>query len=147
MWMTTRREGEDWILLQVEDHGYDIPAGTVLRWSDSYCSRMVRGEGPQIAPIASNIEAYAQAPINQQAPIGAYIGIPLVCSDGSLFGTLCAIDPDPQPESIAAELPFIRTMARLLMTILCAELNALDEARLQERVNTLFMIDPTTGLL
>ena len=29
--------------------------------------------------------------ITQQFVIGAYIGVPLLYSDGSLFGTLCAI--------------------------------------------------------
>jgi hypothetical protein len=30
----------------------------------------------------------------------AYVGVPLARDDGSLFGTLCGIDPAPQPQAI-----------------------------------------------
>ncbi len=38
LWMVTRTEGEDWIVLDAEDHGYGVEAGTVFRWADSFCS-------------------------------------------------------------------------------------------------------------
>ena len=50
LWMVTRTEGEDWIVLQSEDHGYGVKPGTVFRWADSFCSEMVKGNGPRIAP-------------------------------------------------------------------------------------------------
>ena len=31
--MITRTEGDDWIVLQAEDHGYDIKPGQVFRWA------------------------------------------------------------------------------------------------------------------
>ena len=78
LWMFTRIEGEDLIMLQVEDHGYNVTEGSVFCWSDSFCSRMVRGEGPSIAPRVSKIPAYVEAPIGKQVTIGAYVGIPIV---------------------------------------------------------------------
>ena len=77
LWMVTRTEGEDWIVLHVEDHGYGVRPGTVFRWSDSFCSRMVQGLGPRVAPDAAGVPAYAEAPIGRQVRIGAYIGLPL----------------------------------------------------------------------
>lgn len=147
LWMVTRTEGNDWIVLSAEDHGYDVRAGAVLRWSDSFCSRMIQGQGPQIAPDARCVDAYAKAPIGQQIPIGAYIGLPLMRQDGSLFGTMCAIDPLPQPDSIEADLPLLQTLARLLVTVLEAELQAVEQARLLERVQKDAVTDPLTGLL
>lgn len=147
LWMVTRTEGNDWIVLSAEDHGYNVDAGAVFRWSDSFCSRMVQGQGPQIAPDANCVESYAKAPIGQQVPIGAYIGLPLMRGDGSLFGTMCAIDPLSQPDTIQAELPLLQTLARLLVTILEAELAALEQARLLERVQKEAVTDQLTGLL
>ena len=77
LWMITRTEGNDWIVLQAEDHGYGVSAGTVLRWSYSFCSEMVKGNGPRIAPDSAEVPAYVRAPIGQQVPIRAYVGIPL----------------------------------------------------------------------
>ncbi|PNW56849.1 UNVERIFIED_CONTAM: histidine kinase [Euhalothece sp. KZN 001] len=146
LWMVTRTEGNDWIMLQVEDHGYGVKKGSVFCWSDSFCSRMVRGEGPKIAPEVSSITAYVEAPIGQQVPIGAYIGIPLVLSDGSLFGTLCAIDPNPQSEAIKEELHTVELLAQMLSTILENELKYNEQARNLERMEAEAMSDVLTEL-
>lgn len=147
LWMLTRTEGLDWIVLQAEDHGYNVEEGTVFRWADTFCSHMVLGLGPRVASSAQDIPVYAASPIGQQVPIGAYIGVPLVKDDGSLFGTLCAIDPKPQKESIQDELPLIELLARLLGTILAADLKAVEQKRLIERSQQEAMTDVLTGLL
>ncbi|MDQ2075887.1 sensor domain-containing diguanylate cyclase [Marinimicrobium sp. ABcell2] len=147
LWMMTRTEGHDWIVLQAEDCSYGVADGAVFQWADSYCSRMVRGEGPRIAPNALEVSAYAKAPINQQVKVGAYVGVPVYRDDGSLFGTLCGIDPNPQLESIENELPLVELFARLLGTILSHELNAIEHERVAERSQREAMTDVMTGLL
>jgi diguanylate cyclase len=124
LWMVTRTEGQDWIVLYAEDHKYGVKNGAVFRWTDSFCSRMVDGHGPCVAPDSDHIPAYKEAPIGTQVPIGAYIGIPLRDADGELFGTLCAIDPSPQDPSLEKELPLIRLIGRLLSTCIANELKA-----------------------
>lgn len=146
LWMVTRTQGEDWIVLRALDAGYGVKDGDVFRWTDSFCSRMVRGEGPQIAPVSAVVPAYAEAPIGQQVPIGAYVGVPLETDDGSLFGTLCAIDPEPQPEAVTAALPTVRLVSRLLATILSAELRVEAEQRRTEQALDDALRDPLTGL-
>ncbi len=146
LWMVTRTEGENWIVLQAEDHGYGVHDGAVFRWADSFCSQMVLGRGPCIAPSAMEVPAYATAPIGNVVDIGAYVGVPLTLEDGSLFGTLCAIDPDPQPEEIAENLTLIEMISRMLSTILHAELNAEAQSRLAEQARTLALTDGLTGL-
>jgi diguanylate cyclase (GGDEF)-like protein len=108
---------------------------------------MVLGHGPRIVPHAQNVPLFAASPIAQQVQIGAYIGVPLASTDGSLFGTLCAIDPNPQDESIRDELPLIEFLARLLGTVLVADLKAAKQARLLERSQQAARTDVLTGLL
>lgn len=146
LWMVTRTEGDDWIVLAAQDRGYGVEPGQVFRWRDSYCSRMVKGEGPNIAPDASKVAAYIDAPINGQIPIGAYIGLPLVRANGDFFGTLCAVDPEPQPVSICEELPLIRHHARLLNTILDLDFSLQEVARQKERAEADSKSDALTGL-
>jgi len=74
LWMVTRTEGDDWIVLQSEDHGYGVAPGTVFRWADSFCSEMVKGNGPRIAPRSDVVPAYAAAPIGRQVQIKAHVG-------------------------------------------------------------------------
>ncbi len=146
LWMVTRTESEDWIVLNAIDQGYKVAAGDVFRWSDSFCFQMVQGLGPRIAPSSDDVPAYAAALIGQQVPIGAYVGVPLTQPDGELFGTLCAIDPRPMPVEIVDDLPLIELMARLLTTILRTELKANVEYRRAERANAEAMTDGLTGL-
>jgi diguanylate cyclase len=146
LWMVTRVEGNDWIVLTAEDHGYNLEDGAILRWSDSFCIHMVQGKGPQIAPRSRDILAYAQAPINQQIEIAAYIGIPLRWPNGDFFGTLCAIDPRPQPEEICLELPLLELMGQLLSYLIAAELNSQEMSRCLHQAHREAQVDSLTGL-
>lgn len=146
LWMVTRVYGEDWIVLTSEDHGYDVAPGTVFPWTDSFCSRMVQGEGPRTAPISADVPAYRDAPIAAYTPIGAYIGVPLQAPDGELFGTLCAIDPAPQEATIADALPMVELLGDLLSGILALELRVAEAERSSERARRDAALDPLTGL-
>ncbi len=121
LWMMTQTVRDDWTVLYTENLGYDIEEGAVLRWSDSYCTHMVEGLGPRVASQADTVPCYASAPINQHVPIGAYMGVPVNHADGKLFGTLCAIDPQPQPMSIHGELSLVELCGELLGNILTTE--------------------------
>jgi diguanylate cyclase len=147
LWMVTRVEGNDWIMLQVEDNGYGVEEGTVLSWADSFCSQMVQGLGPRIAPCAEDIPAYVAAPIKQQLPISAYIGVPLIRKNGSLFGTLCAIDKVQHDESLLLELPMLELFAKLITAQLESDLIAIEQTRQQELTEQEAMIDSLTGVL
>ncbi len=146
LWMVTRVVSNQWIVLYAQDHGYNVQSGDVFKWSDSFCSRMVEGLGPNIAPNASQVPAYAAAPIYKDLDIGAYIGIPLWGQDDCLIGTLCAIDPSPMDKQIESELPLVEMMARMLTTLLENEKAVGDEQRRTEHALAKAMSDHMTGL-
>ena len=144
LWMITRTEADDWIVLHARDEGYNVSAGDVFRWTDSFCSLMVHGLGPCVALRSGDIPAYAGAPIGRQVPIGAYVGVPMTRSEGDLFGTLCAINPEPICGEV--DLTFVELMSRLLMTLFEKEFNAAASTRWTERVKTDETTDTATGL-
>jgi diguanylate cyclase len=144
LWMITRAEGDDWIILRTDGEG--VTPGTILRWSDSICFEMIKDHGPHIAPDISAVAAYADRPIIRQFAIQAYIGVPLTLADGSLFGTLCAIDPQPQPSKIVDESALIELMAAFLSTVLTNELKLAEQRRLSERLTLEAHTDALTGL-
>ncbi len=129
LWMVTRTSGDDWVILDARADKYDVSPRDVFRWTDSFCSRMVTGDAPRVAPRSAEIPAYRDAPIGQQMSIGAYIGVPLELRDGRLFGTMCGVDPEPKDDAINAELPLIELLGRLLATIAQIELDAQEEQR------------------
>lgn len=42
LWMITRTQGGNWIVLQTEGHGYGVSPGAVFPWADTFCSAMPR---------------------------------------------------------------------------------------------------------
>ena len=146
LWMITRVEGDKWIILQSENEKYNLPAGTVFHWEDSFCYHMVQGKAPKIAPCTKEVLMYANAKINEQLNINAYIGEPLLNEDGSVFGTICAVDTEGHSEDIYKLSPLIELFGRLLSSILQGELRENTQRRLKERFEVEAMTDVLTGL-
>ncbi|MGN2406694.1 sensor domain-containing diguanylate cyclase [Pseudomonas syringae] len=146
LWMITRTDNDDWTVLHFEDQSYGVLPGQVFSWSDSFCSEMVKGNGPRIAPNSEMVAAYASAPIGKQLTIRAYIGVPLLLSDGSLFGTLCAVHPEPKPEKIKEDQELLEIIGMMLSKILQMELKADEESSRAERFQTQALNDALTGL-
>lgn len=147
LWMITRTVENDWIILKSRNHSYNVSEGDVFRWSDTFCYRMVQNEAPHIAPSSDLYAPYTTAPIGREIPIKAYIGYPLLKGDGTLFGTLCAIDPETQSMDLERDEPLFQLLARFLSTILNQDL---DSQELQGRIAQLedkAFRDPMTGLL
>jgi len=146
LWMVTRADNDDWVVLAAEGPGYGVGAGDVLRWADTFCSRMVRGDGPRVAPQAAQVPAYAALPITAQLPVGAYVGVPLVDGQGRLFGTLCGLSPRSMPASLVQEQPLVEVFADMLSGLLSAELASSALVREAATARSEALTDALTGL-
>ena len=146
LWMVSRADNEDWVVLTAEDHAYGVKEGDVFRWADTFCSRMVRGDGPRVAPRAVDVPAYADLPFTRHLPIGAYVGVPLVDGTGQLFGTLCGLNPQPMPATLVDEQPMVEVLADMLSGLLSAELATTALTREAETARSEALTDALTGL-
>ena len=140
--MVTRTEGDGWLVLHAEDAGYGIAPGDVLPWSDSLCMKMVDGRGPMAVEVAP----HSAAPFVREMRIGAYVGVPLENADGTRFGTLCAVHPDPKQTSLADDQSMLELISRLLSSLLESEMSTATERRRAERAETEALTDVLTGL-
>ncbi|MGY6501727.1 MAG: sensor domain-containing diguanylate cyclase [Acidimicrobiales bacterium] len=147
LWMVTRTNGDDWIVLTAVDQRYGVTAGDVFAWGDSFCVHMVSGDAPRVAASAADVPAFRDAPIGRQVPIGTYIGVPIMDGDGQLFGTICGIDPDPGPADMAGSLPLVELLADMLSSILGHELAAAALAQRADRLQERAERDGLTGVL
>jgi diguanylate cyclase (GGDEF)-like protein len=107
---------------------------------------MIEGLGPCIAPDVALVPAYLEAPIGLQVQIGAYVGVPLNKADGTLFGTLCAINPEKTSADDINKLAVVHMIADMLSCVLNGELQLLDAQRATERALIEATKDPLTGL-
>jgi hypothetical protein len=121
VWMVTRVEGEHQIVLSSYPEGVVRP-GSRLPWAESFCRAMVEGTAPRIATVTAAIPEYASRTKGLGKDVAAYVGVPLVQSDGALFGTVCGISFRAKPLSATRDLPLVEMTARLLSTLLAAGL-------------------------
>lgn len=144
-WMFTRVEGDAWVILDTLGTEYPVEPGAVLAWSDSLCSRMVAGDGPMLAPHVMDVPAYAAAPIARELDIESYVGMPIFRHNGSLFGTMCAIDKHPSP-NIEQYRPLVELMSRMLGFAVDRQAEADVAARRAELSENDALVDQLTGI-
>lgn len=122
LWTVTRVEnGRQTFLYLDEDNAYAAPQGASSDWEGSICVRMVAGEGPRVAHDVEAVPAYRGAPVRQLQDIGAYAAAPINDTDGSVFGTLCGLDPRPRGEELLAVEPLLTLLTSLLDLVLAAD--------------------------
>lgn len=146
-WMVTRRQGDRLVVAHLVGEGYAFRVGDTFLWSKTLCSRMVEERAPRVAPRAAQVPGYRRAAVALGIDVGAYVGVPLVQDGGSLFGTVCGIDPAPHDDTLLVEAPVVELCGRLLSAVLAAEQRVEAQARRAERAEVDAFTDPLTGLV
>jgi diguanylate cyclase (GGDEF)-like protein len=133
-------------VLAVRDRSYGIRADQALSDADLPVRALVDGRGPRVARVAAEVQAYASASLGDGVPVGALAGVPVLAPDGSVFGCLCGVDPEPGLPELAAELPTIELLGRMLAVLLAQELDRQELQRRFELAELDALTDPLTGV-
>lgn len=148
LWLVTAvQDGLERVVAARGAVGMPVPPGAVQPWAESYCRLMVAGQAPRVAPRTRDVPAYAASPATRRWGIAAYVGVPLLATDGRLFGVLCGLSGTEADDSLRDALPAVERTAELLSTILAKELAALERSQAAAEAYALADRDPVTGLL
>jgi len=104
--------------------GCDLPAGGEVAVADTFCSATLGTAGAApllIADISTDPVFRFHAAAAAFPAIGSYVGVPIRHADGTLLGTLCAVDPAPRPPLTPEQVDTLIVLARLLATSLARE--------------------------
>ena len=82
---------------------------------ESYCKRVLDGRVPNVVPDAKREDATRDLRVTSEADIGSYAAVPLVLSDGRLYGTLCCVSHTPDPWLRQRDLGLMERVARQLI--------------------------------
>ena len=80
-----------------------------------YCKRVLDGRIPQVVPDAKGEDVTKDLRVTTEADIGSYCAVPLVLSDGRLYGTLCCVSHEPDPWLRERDLDLMDRTARWLV--------------------------------
>jgi diguanylate cyclase len=133
-------------VLAVRDRTYGIRPDQELSEPELPVRALVDGRGPRVARVVTEVRAYAGATLGGGRPVGALAGVPVLAPDGSVFGCLCGVDPEPGRPQLAAELPTIELLGRMLAVLLVQELDRQELQRRFELAELDALTDPLTGV-
>ena len=141
-WLLVRlRDDGGSVVLAGRDHTYGLRVGQELDDADLPVRALIDGRGPRVARVAADVRAYAGG-----VPVGALAGVPVLAPDGTVFGCLCGLDPAGGGPELAAELPTIELLGRLLAVLLVQELERQELQRRFELAELDALTDPLTGV-
>lgn len=95
--------------------------GDRLPLGEGYCRHIVDGRLPQLIPDTAEIPAARALPETQSLPIGSHLSVPLVLSDGSLYGTFCCFSHRADRSLTDRDLDTLRVVADLTIQRIEAE--------------------------
>jgi hypothetical protein len=127
LWMVSRVSDSRQIVLFSEPEGI-VPPGATLAWERSLCRQIIEGTAPRMATVTAAVPEYASLTTGLLRDAAAYVGVPIVAPDTTLFGTVCGIAFRAKPLSAAKELAVVEACARMLSTLLAAGMQPAEPA-------------------
>lgn len=108
-----------WIAAQVEDRiEFGLRPGDELEIKKTICDDIRRdGRAIIIDHIGADPE-WRTHPVPAIYGFESYASLPLFLADGSFYGTLCAIDPEPRMLNAADTIAALRSLADEVSTVL-----------------------------
>ena len=108
-----------WIACQVLDQiEFGMNAGDELEINTTICSDIRRTGQAVVIDDVRGHDDWRTHPVPMLYGFESYASFPIVLSDGSFFGTLCALDPRPHAVSVAAVVEAMERLARQLSALL-----------------------------
>src|ERR1700743_2508694 len=142
-----RVTSEQWVCCAVRDNiNFGLGEGGELRLETTICNE-IRQHGDTV--VINDVEtdgAFCNPPTPAMYGFRCYISAPIILGDGSIWGTLCAIDPQPRElakpeilgsfqllgELIAAQLELNQRLEQSQADLRTSQADLLDERRTAE---------------
>lgn len=111
-----------WTACAVEDRlGFGLGPGGQLALKTTLCDEIRDSHRTIVIDHASADPLYCNHHTPRLYAFESYISVPLFYPDGTLFGTLCAFDPEPAPLRNSASVAVVESFARLLSSLMEAQ--------------------------
>lgn len=115
------------ILNLINDDGCRLDPDTNIPIDDSFCGILYRTRQDVLVIEDVRTDERVATKDVSQADVGSYLGVRIELSDGESFGTLCALDPNPQGFD-ASQIACMQSAARILSNAISSEFLAYRDA-------------------
>ncbi|MGJ8612024.1 MAG: GAF domain-containing protein, partial [Octadecabacter sp.] len=87
--------------------------GDCLPLQGSYCDHIVAGRLPEMIPDTSKEPLAMSLAVTHEMPVRSFVSVPILRTDGSIYGTFCCVGKDARPSLNARDLEVVRAFASL----------------------------------
>ena len=122
-----------------------VQVGEGAPLEESYCARVVDGRLPGLIRDAAAIPEARTIPATLELPVGAHLSVPIVLSDGTVYGTFCCFSTLPDLSLTDRDFAMMRVFANLTADRIDAERE--QSQRQTETVNRLQPVLSGEGLV
>jgi len=114
-WLSTFRDGmQVFEVLEGDSDAIGLSSGDRARLSDSYCVRVIDGRLPAIVPDTAANDTADALPVTRELGLGAYVGVPVLGTNGTTIGMVCAVSREAKPYLADTDLRIVRQVAELI---------------------------------
>ena len=85
---------------------------------ESYCQKVVNGTMPELIRDTQRCDAALALAATKAFPVGAHVSVPIIFSDGTVFGTFCCFSRFPNQQLNEYDLNTLRFIAKCSSRIL-----------------------------
>ncbi|GLS58391.1 PAS domain-containing protein [Methylobacterium haplocladii] len=133
-----------WVACAVKDDiAFGLKPGGELKVETTICREVRQDSAVVVIDHASINEAYRTNPTPVLYGFESYVSMPIVLSDGTFFGTLCAIDPRPARVNTPETLGMFKMFAEIIAFHLDAHRRIRLSTEERDRFRELFAQSPT----
>lgn len=104
--------------VDAEPGSLELPVGASDPLGESYCQRVVDGRLPELIRDATKIPEALTLPVTKALPVGAHLSVPIVFSDGRVYGTFCCFSTRPDETLNDRDIRMMRLFADITRRLL-----------------------------
>lgn len=119
--------------------GIEVEAGDPLE--QSYCHYVTAGQVPQLLRDPREHPITAAMDVTEQLPVGTHLSVPLILSDGTLYGTFCCFSHEVLDGVNERDLEVVRMLA----AIVARYVESVDRGRREQDARRAVLSDLTLG--
>ena len=97
-----------------EGASFGMVEGGSLDLDQTYCQRMADGRLPNVIHDAKADGRVKDLAVTDDADLGAYIGVPVLLSDGRIYGSLCGLSHTAKDSLGVHDVRFLQVLSRII---------------------------------
>lgn len=110
----TRRGLEDYRVLTGDAASFGVDASEAAPLAGTYGEAMLDGRLANVVQDSSLEPVVRELGLTRSGRIGSYIGVPVVMSDGTVYGTFCCLSHEPHAFSEGSDVRLMHVLAGLI---------------------------------